>query len=82
MTKVSLARQPILDRDQSVEGYELLYPGADAETTVNGEALATARIALGALSGIGLEQVVGQRRAWINVPPAFLSPDLVRNLPP
>ena len=83
MTSVFLARQPILDREQSVEGYELVYPRSDAELTlVDDEALATARVALNALSEIGLEQLVGQTRAWISVTPEFLSLDLVRNLPP
>jgi len=82
MTSVFLARQPILDRDQSVEGYELVYPHAEAELTlIDDEALATARVALNALSEIGLEHLVGQSRAWISVTPEFLSTGLVRNLP-
>src|SRR5438309_1368791 len=83
MTKIFLARQPILDRDQSVEGYELLYPQPKAgEPPVRDEALATARVALGAVSDIGLEHIVGQSRAWIQVSPEFLDLDLVGSLPP
>jgi c-di-GMP phosphodiesterase len=82
MSSVYLARQPILNRDQSVAGYEIVYPHGDVELTlVNDEALATARVALNALSEIGLESLVGQNRAWITVTPEFLSLDLVRNLP-
>ena len=80
MTNIFLARQPILDHDQSVEGYELLYP-RDQTLFGDGE-LATARVALNALTEIGLEHLVGQSRAWINVTPEFLLLDLVRNLPP
>jgi c-di-GMP phosphodiesterase len=83
MTSVFLARQPILDRDQSVEGYELLYPHGDGDQPSAGDkALATARIAVGALSEIGLENLVGQSRAWLSVTPEFLALDLVRSLPP
>ena len=85
MSDVFLARQPILDRDQAVAGYELLYPHSDFEETFDSfdhPALETARVALDALSGIGLEHLVGQSRAWINVAPKFLSMDLVHNLPP
>src|SRR5450755_3910694 len=83
MTNIFLARQPILDHDQSVEGYELLYPRGDGEQAlVDDQALATARVALNALTEIGLERLVGQSRAWINITPEFLSLDLVRNLPP
>ncbi|HLJ04298.1 MAG TPA: HDOD domain-containing protein [Solirubrobacteraceae bacterium] len=82
---VFLARQPVLDRDQTVAGYELLYPRADVEQTFESfddQALETARVALGALSEIGLEHLVGQSQAWINVAPGFLSMDLVHSLPP
>jgi c-di-GMP phosphodiesterase len=83
MTSIFLARQPILDRDQSVEGYELLYPDGDVDPRLaDDQALATARVALNALSEIGLEHLVGQARAWINVTPEFLSLDLVQSLPP
>ncbi len=83
MTDIFLARQPILDHDQSVAGYELLYPrGGSDQTLFDDEALATARLTLNALSEIGLENLVGQSRAWISVTPEFMSLDLVRNLPP
>jgi len=84
MTNVSLARQPILAPDQSLEGYELLYPHAEAEQdTVDDDALATARLAVNALNEIGLEHLVGETRAWIHVTPEFLAQaDLVRTLPP
>jgi EAL and modified HD-GYP domain-containing signal transduction protein len=83
MTNIFLARQPILNHDQSVEGYQLLYPRGDVEQAlVDDQALATARVALNALTEIGLEHLVGQTRAWINVTPEFLSLDLARTLPP
>jgi len=43
MATIFLARQPILNRDQSVEGYELLYRnGLAQEARVEDQALATA----------------------------------------
>src|SRR2546429_9157343 len=82
MTDVFLARQPILDRDQSVDGYELLYPHGEGEHSPNGhDALQAARVALNALSEIGLEHLVGPSRAWISVSREFLAGDLVHNLP-
>ncbi len=83
MTDIFLARQPILDRKESVQGYELLYPERDGEHTVAGDdALASARVVLNAFSEIGLEHLVGLSRAWIKVTPEFLSLDLLPNLPP
>jgi EAL and modified HD-GYP domain-containing signal transduction protein len=82
MSSAFLARQPILDREQSVAGYELVYPHRDADDEQVDDALSTARVAVTALSEIGLENLVGQSRAWISVAPEFLSHDLARNLPP
>jgi c-di-GMP phosphodiesterase len=82
MTSAFLARQPILDLDQSVAGYELVYPQREAGDEQVDDSLSTARVAVTALSEIGLETLVGQSRAWITVSPEFLSLDLARNLPP
>jgi len=82
MSSAYLARQPILDRDQSVAGYELVYPQRDADDAPVDDALSTARVAVTAFSELGLENLVGQSRAWITVTPEFLSQDLARNLPP
>jgi EAL and modified HD-GYP domain-containing signal transduction protein len=82
VTQIFLARQPIVDRDQAVDGYELLYPHDDAEPSCgDDDARATARVAVTALSDIGLERLVGQSRAWISVTPEFLRLGLIRNLP-
>jgi EAL and modified HD-GYP domain-containing signal transduction protein len=83
MSDVFLARQPILDAKQSVEGYELLYRHADVERAhVDDQELATATVVLNALTEIGLERVVGEQRAWINVTREFVLLGLVHSLPP
>ena len=83
MTDVFVARQPILDREQSVSGYELLYRDGDVEhAVVEDRELATARVALSALTEIGLERIVGDQRAWINVTREFVLQGLADSLPP
>jgi EAL and modified HD-GYP domain-containing signal transduction protein len=77
MTNVRIARQPVLNGKQIVEGYELLYPTGEVDET-----LAAARITIEALSEIGLERLVGTSRAWINITSEFLTSDMVLNLPP
>lgn len=77
MTNVRIARQPILNGEQIVQGYELLYPTAGVDET-----LAAARITVEALSEIGFDRLVGRSRAWINVTAEFLASDMVLNLPP
>ncbi len=83
MTEIFLARQPILDSKQSVRGYELLYrDGNVAVANVDDDELATARVAVNALTNIGLEQVVGGRPAWFNVTRAFVLQGLTASFPP
>ncbi len=80
---VILARQPILDRRQVVTGYELLYRHAEVDyALVLDDELATARVALNAVTEIGLDELVGTGRAWINVSRRFLLEELALSLPP
>jgi c-di-GMP phosphodiesterase len=82
MSEVFLARQPILDRTQSVTAYELLYRDGDVELARVGDGeAATAQLALNALTEIGLDRVVGDHMAWINVTREFLLEGLAYSLP-
>jgi len=78
-----LARQPILGRDQHLVAFELLFRAAgeheDARLT-DGTA-ATAAV-ISHASQLGLEQVVGEQLAFINVDADVLMSDFVRFLPP
>ncbi len=72
-----LGRQPILDRDQRLVGYELLYRdhnGQNAATITDGSQ-ATTTVLANALLEIGLERVVGTGRAFVNFPREFLTGD-------
>jgi EAL and modified HD-GYP domain-containing signal transduction protein len=82
LTEVFLARQPILDRNRSVAAYELLYRDGDVDAArVDDEEAATARVALSVLTELGLDRVVGDGQAWINVSPDFIRDELVFSLP-
>ena len=73
---VLVARQPIFNSRGIVVGYEILYregnavhaTGADTETM-------SARTIVTALVDIGLTELVGPSRAWINIPEAALVAD-------
>jgi EAL and modified HD-GYP domain-containing signal transduction protein len=82
MTTISLARQPILDHDQSVQGYELVFPHGDTTGASDDGLLASARLAFDALSEVPIEKLVGDHRAWIEITPELLELDLVSILPP
>ena len=69
-TNVAVARQPIFDRAEAITGFEILYrsltgPFTDAEG-------ATSTVIVQSLADIGLERLVGDSRAFINVTADFL----------
>ncbi|QOL48117.1 EAL and HDOD domain-containing protein [Massilia litorea] len=78
-----LARQPILGRDQHMVAYELLFraAGEHDDARLTDGAAATAAV-ISHASQLGLEQVVGNNLAFVNVDEVVLMDDYVRFLPP
>jgi c-di-GMP phosphodiesterase len=79
-----VGRQPILDRALNTIGYELLFRGGakagDAEF-VDGD-VATARVLMNAITEIGLDTLVGNTRAFINLTARFVAqPELLASVP-
>ena len=76
-----LARQPILGRSQRLVAFELLFRSADApEANVVDNAAATAAV-ISHASQLGMQRVVGERLAFVNVDEIVLMSDFVRFLP-
>jgi EAL and modified HD-GYP domain-containing signal transduction protein len=67
--EVLFARQPILDVDGRLAGYELLYRGEGGSESPHA---ATSRVAASALSDLGLRQATGGAPAFLNVTTEFL----------
>jgi EAL and modified HD-GYP domain-containing signal transduction protein len=66
--EVLFARQPILDVESRLAGYELLYRGEGQESPH----AATSRVAASALSDLGLRSATGGAPAFLNVTTEFL----------
>jgi EAL and modified HD-GYP domain-containing signal transduction protein len=79
-----VARQPVYDRDLNVVAYELLFRSgvAASEAIVIDAQAATGEAALTAVADIGLDVLVGGRRALVNVSRNFLLGEQVLALPP
>jgi EAL and modified HD-GYP domain-containing signal transduction protein len=79
---VYLARQPIVDRQEQLQAYELLFrsslgaydPGCEATE-------ATASVVRNAFYGMGVESVLGAKKGFINVDEHFLMSDVIESLP-
>jgi c-di-GMP-related signal transduction protein len=77
-----IGRQPILDRDQRITAYELLFraPGED-RANITDPVAATATVILGTLSGFGVEQVLGKHQGFVNIDEGLLFDDTLELLP-
>lgn len=76
-----LARQPILNRDQSLAAYELLFRSAAAgPANVTDDLAATASVIAHA-SELGMQNVIGTSLGYVNVDAAVLMSDIVQFLP-
>ena len=80
---VSVARQPILDRNGELLGYELLFrePGSETAGVLDDRA-ATSTVILDGLFDVGLSDLVGDRPAYVNVSRDFLLSVRPLPLPP
>ena len=77
-----LGRQPILDRDQNLFAYELLFRnGSRNFADVTDGVQATATVIVNAFAELGVEAALGKCRGFINVDEAFLFSDMLELLP-
>jgi EAL and modified HD-GYP domain-containing signal transduction protein len=79
---VLLARQPIFDRKLQVHAYELLYRGRSSTEAGEVGARESAATIVRAISEIGLEKLVGTKKAYINVPDFLFTEPALLLLPP
>lgn len=76
-----LARQPILDRNQALVAYELLFRNAAAgPANVTSDLSATASVIAHA-SQLGMEKVIGDSLGYVNVDAAALMSEIFHFLP-
>ncbi len=77
-----LGRQPILDREQRLVAYELLFRnGSRNAAEVTDGVRATATVIANAFSELGIEAALGGCRGFINVDEDFLFSDVLELLP-
>jgi c-di-GMP-related signal transduction protein len=71
--EVYVGRQPIFDRSLAVLGYELLFRhGPDAAFANSADDRATGRVIVNTYAELGLDRLVGNRCAFINLTRPFL----------
>ncbi|MEM7540342.1 MAG: HDOD domain-containing protein [Pseudomonadota bacterium] len=83
LRRAIVGRQPILDADLNVVSYELLFRDHETASTarIDGDQ-ATVSVIADALDAIGLDQIVGTHRAFINFTHDLITDDTALLLPP
>lgn len=80
--KFFLGRQPILDRNQEIIGYELLFRSADMDHAVfESYSHATSNVITHALASFGMNEVLGGKFGFINVHLGLLLSEMLELLP-
>ncbi|OZB85365.1 MAG: diguanylate phosphodiesterase, partial [Thiotrichales bacterium 12-47-6] len=71
---VYVGRQPIFNREMQLYAYELLFRNGDGQNaaSVTAEDSATAQVIVNAFAEIGLSNLVGQQKAFLNFTEQFL----------
>src|SRR4030065_383314 len=82
MQKIFLARQPIVDRRENLLAFELLFRSANSEAAevVDGTH-ATALVMVNAFEEMGIADVLGAHKGFVNLDADLLHSDLIELLP-
>ena len=82
-SQIYLGRQPILDRNQNLFAYELLFRNSARNAArIPDSSTATATVIANAFSEISIGDALGDCRGFINVEVEFLFSDMLLLLPP
>ena len=83
MQEIFLARQPIVDRKESLFAFELLFRSGNrtADAGVVDDTQATAQVMVNAFAEMGIAEVLGAHKGFINLDANFLYSDTVELLP-
>jgi len=74
MPELLITRQPIYNRTQHVFGYELLYqPTKDSKLVSDSDDASASQVILDALTEIGVDNLVGQRKAFVGLGGGFIT---------
>jgi len=77
-----IGRQPILDRNEHLYGYELLFRSTDVnEADIQDSGRATANVIINTLASFGIIELLGGRKGFINVDLDMLMDEVLELLP-
>ncbi len=82
---IYVARQPIIDTSLSVFGYELLFRSVQKDGSIlpifEDDLLATTRVLVNTLNHIGINNLVQDQQAFINIDEEMLMDNMITTIP-
>ncbi len=82
LNKVFIGRQPIINRNKKIFGYELLFRNSMISSAdVLNNIKATASVIINALNNVGLKRLIGEKKGFINVDAEILESGIFDLLP-
>ncbi|MFT5835578.1 MAG: EAL and modified HD-GYP domain-containing signal transduction protein [Sulfurimonas sp.] len=81
MENVYLGRQPILDSNDDLVAYEILYRDSSKSSDARNEHSASASVISNILNKFGTKSLLGDRRAFVKVDEMFLLHDIIFSIP-
>lgn len=76
-----LGRQPIVDRQSQLVGYELLYRNLEGTSEMENEHKATAHVLIHTLNLTGINTIIGDKLAFVNIDEGFLQHNMILSVP-
>lgn len=82
MENIFIARQPILNKDQALFGYELLFRDSlDNYAKINDDVYAISKTLINLFDNFGVDSILGNFKGFINVSEDFIMQDVVNIIP-
>lgn len=79
--KLTMARQPIVDLHNNTIGYEFFYRDAEGGRNFTDPRFATSSVLVNILNQVGVDNSIGDAKAFINISGDLLLTDIIYNLP-
>ena len=79
--KLTMAKQPIVDLNNNTIGYEFFYRDDEGNRNFTDPRFATASVLVNILNQVGVDNSIGDAKAFINISGDILLTDILYNLP-
>ena len=81
MKRIYVARQPVLDQNSEICGYEILYRDSHQTNKIDNDRHASAAVISSILNQFGTKKLLGDKRAFVKIDEKFLLNDIIFSVP-